>query len=184
MNKQKSLQNHAKLNNTANITNINTTPDSVTFDLANLGLDIAKFMVSIKTAGKHITDTLTLGGAQEKTHATTLTYDLPKGNTSDVEIEVHNTHGFTTTHTIKQQPVATPTQTTKRTSNTPQTTRPAPKPAPKPTIVKTTPPVTHQSVKKPETQHSTPNIAAIAIGSLTAITLISALVYWLYSITR
>ena len=184
MNKQKSLQNHAKLNNTANITNINTTPDSVTFDVTNLGLDIAKYIVSITTAGKHTTDTLTLGGAQEKTHATTLTYDLPKGNTSDVEIEVHNPHGFTTTQTVKQQPVATPTQITKRTSTTAQTTRPEPKPAPKPTIVKTTPPVTHQSVKKPETQHSTPNIVAIAIGSLTAITLISALVYWLYSITR
>lgn len=184
MNKQKSLQNHAKLNNTANITNINTTPDSVTFDVTNLGLDIAKYIVSITTAGKHTTDTLTLGGAQEKTHATTLTYDLPKGNTSDVEIEVHNPHGFTTTRTIKQQPATIPTQNSRRTSAISQPTRPTPKPAPKPTVNKTAPSVTPKNINNPETQPITPNIAAIAIGTLTTLTLITMLLYWLHSITR
>lgn len=182
--KQKSLQHHAKLNNAANITNINTTPDSVTFDLANLGLDIAKFMVSIKTAGKHITDTLTLGGVREKTRTTTLAYDLPKGNTSDVEIEVHNPHGFTTTRTTKQQPATIPTQTARRTPAISQTTRPTPKPAQKPATAKTVSPVTPKNINNPETQPTTPNITAIAIGSLTTLTLITMLLCWLYSFTH
>lgn len=81
--------------------------------------------------------------------------------------------------TTPPPPAATPAQNARRTPSISQTTRPTPKPAPKPTTTKTAP-----AAPRTANKTTTPDITAIAIGSLTALTLITMLIYWLHSITR
>ena len=172
-----------KENNTAEISKIVTekTPNgenNVTLTLKNLGLDLAKFTISIISGQGVITDTVTLGNDET---TDTKTFRYPVGNSAeDINIEIRNNSGFRTTHTIKAKtpsstpPKPTPTTTSmQKPSPTPQTQTPTPKPA-----------QPSKPLAPAIKEEKSPNKLAITVGVISAISGIALALFWFKSFFR
>lgn len=172
-----------KENNTAEISKIVTekTPNgenNVTLTLKNLGLDLAKFTISIISGKDTITDQVTLGN-DETTGTKTFTY--PVGNSAeDINIEIRNNSGFRTTHTIKAKtPSSTPPKPTPTTTST---QKPSPTPQTQSPASKTTQP-SNPSTPAPQEENPS-NKLAITIGVISAISGIALALFWFKSFFR